>query len=315
MSAWIDKVAKSNKIYILPNRFGSLYFFVIFIMILTGATYSNNLIYLLGFFLFSVFSAGMVQTHNNLKGLLLKVIRVEDSHEGDMVRVIVELTNSTKNIKQTIRVQLYDKDLRQEIPAKFDILHPHKSMTAELLVKAPKRGEYKLGRLKLYTNFPLGLFVAWLYEVPDNVSYFVYPKNKDFNSKFQLYGEEKKKKKRRLLSVQSDNDFKEHKRYQVGESHRHIDWKVYARKRLLLVKAFDGESGEHRVFRYHELKHLNFEQRLQQLTYWISFAKKGNHNFRLDLPNRKVSFGSGTTHVQRCLRELAIFEEGSTRAS
>lgn len=302
------KLLKSNKIYIIPNRFGALYMLVIFIMILTGATYSNNLIYLLGFFLFSVFVSGMVQTHSNINGVEVQVTSIDDSYEREVVRIHMIFKNRTKKIKQTLRAQLpKDSMYRLEIPAKADIVEAHKMVYASFEMNHHTRGVYSSPRLKVYTNFPMGLFVSWMYQISDK-KYYIYPRPENFaGSKYQLIGESQELREGKTIDKQTDSDFREHREYRQGESYRHIDWKAYARKRPLLVKTFEGDSGVQKVFDYSKLVKLTPEKRLRQLSFWITESLRAHESFQLILPTERTGMGDGLSHARRCLRALAVF--------
>jgi uncharacterized protein (DUF58 family) len=307
-----DWIFQFNKIYIFPTKYGLLYLLVIFIMILTGATYANNLIYLLGFFLFSVFASGMVQTHSNLNGTDVEVVQVEDTFAGEPARIHLKVKNQTKKLKQTLRVQVADKKIRDEIPAKAEIVEAHKSVACSFYVQAKTRGCFDLPRLKVYTNFPVGLFESWMFQAAER-HYFVYPSPENYSgSLYRLWGEADKVISGKNLSHQTDSDFKEHRPYRAGESYRHIDWKAFARKRPLLVKTFDGDTGVKKIYCYADLGHLNPEQRLRQLSFWITESLRAHEPFQLVLPNFKSALGEGSAHARTCLRELASFPGAMT---
>lgn len=302
-----DNLLSNDKIYILPNRFGMLYMLVILIMILTGATYANNLIYLLGFFLFSVFVSGMVQTHSNINGVELQVTLIEDTYEDDPVKIYLVFKNRTKKTKQTLRAQLSNSDYQLEIPAKADIVESHKSASAVLEISGHKRGYYKCPKLKVYTNFPMGLFISWMYKYSEK-SFYIYPKPQNyFGSKFRLIGDSEEQKEGKALDKKTDTDFREHREYRQGESYRHIDWKAYARKRPLMVKTFEGESGRQKVFDYSSLVHLNSEERLRQLSYWITESLRSQDSFQIIMPGEKSGMSHGITHAKACLQLLAVY--------
>lgn len=299
---------KNKKIYIIPNRFGHLYLLVIIIMVLTGATYSNNLIYLLGFFLFSVFASGMVQTHSNLNGTDADVLSIEDAFADQPVTIHLKVINETKKTKQTLRLQMADKKYRDEVPAKADIVESHKSVSCRLTMRPHTRGCYQLGKLKLYTNYPVGLFESWMYLKFDK-KYYIYPRPIDHvGDQYRLFGDEKDKIKGANLARQTDTDFREHRVYRPGEPYRHVDWKAFARSRDLLVKTFEGDSGVQKIFVYDDLKSLDPEKRLEQLSFWISESMKNEEGFQLVLPHFRSSMGDGVQHAKFCLRALAEFQ-------
>src|SRR3954470_4342296 len=97
---------KDGKIYILPTRFGFVFLFSVVLMLLAGAIYSNNLVNLLAFFLLAIALVAMVQTHNNLKNITLKLVHTEPGFADDVVHMTAALENSSQTARFLIETRL-----------------------------------------------------------------------------------------------------------------------------------------------------------------------------------------------------------------
>ena len=75
---------KKEKTYIIPNWYGVIFGFSILAAILLAATYSNNLVYVVAFFMLGLFLLGMVQANSNLKSLYLEKIEFALAQEENM---------------------------------------------------------------------------------------------------------------------------------------------------------------------------------------------------------------------------------------
>jgi hypothetical protein len=71
-----------RRIYILPTRFGVLYAFALFAMLLASMNYNNSLGFGLTFLLGSLALVAMLHCHRNLSGLVVEGVTAGDSFEG-----------------------------------------------------------------------------------------------------------------------------------------------------------------------------------------------------------------------------------------
>jgi uncharacterized protein (DUF58 family) len=299
---------REYKIYILPTGHGLLFIAGVFVMILTGATYGNNLIYLLAFSLFSVVMVGMVQTHANLRKVKLNSAPPEDGFVGEWTRAEIRLHHKNKVARQSLSVRLKKDPRMQSKSALIDSLPAEGSARVFVPVKGLKRGVFTLPSWVIETRAPLGLFRSWMY-VNAGAEIYFYP---------ALHGEKKlprgggrgedREPPARTARISEEMDFREHRAYVRGESHRHIDWKIVARRGDYLTKVFEGESGEPHRFDYSSLEGLDRETRLSQLSLWIHEAQLKHLAFEMRLPEKRIPAGRGSPHAKAALRELARFE-------
>ncbi len=70
-----SQTLSQKNIFILPTAAGVVYGLLLLVMLITGINYQNSLIYLLTFILGALFVGAMHQTHRNLSGLSVALVR------------------------------------------------------------------------------------------------------------------------------------------------------------------------------------------------------------------------------------------------
>ena len=167
---------KREQIYILPTGHGLMFAFGILVMILTAATYNNNLIYLLGFLLFAVLVVSMLMTHQNLKGVSLIQVWAEDSEAGSEIPIRFRLANKFKNEAYALRVRAKGQRINLEKKPQILQLGDQASQSGLILLSPKSRGVYRCPSIILESVYPLGLFRAWKSYPQTDLQIYVYPK-------------------------------------------------------------------------------------------------------------------------------------------
>lgn len=257
-------------------------------MILVGATYSNNMVFIMAFILFSLGNIAMIQTHHNLNGLTILDVYVDSGFAESQSRVTFRVQTQKK--KSFFALTLEQKGLE----AIADVIEADRINLVTGHIQFSKRGKYKLNRVKVKTVFPYGLFVAWQWHTVQ-AEYFVYPK--PFGS----------------LTPQSStlvegDDFSGLKRYRDGDSLKHVDWKAVSRGRPMMIKEFNEGVPSTQIFDISSIPIINPEEKLSQLSQWVSDAFKERNSFGLILGDRRIHASNGREHLHRCLSELAKYE-------
>jgi len=291
-----------GKVYIIPTRFGLVFFAGIVIMLLVGATYANNLVNLLAFFLLAITLVAMVQTHNNLKDIKLHVITHDSAFADSLMTFTVALENTSQETRFNIDVRFanlkHSRDLESSHP-----LIAKAVVRQKTIYEVKKRGQFSIEKVKVSTVYPVGLFYAWMWLKTDS-TYIVYPK-RDGLLNLPTTAWENGVALSQYQSKGGD-DFNGHRRYVQGDSSHRIDWKAYARGRPLLVKEFNEGNPSALLFDYHRLSHLGTEEKISQLAKWIDQAKQARLTYALQLPHKLISAGDDLHHYERCLQELAL---------
>lgn len=302
----------ANRIYILPTGYGVLFLLSALAMILTGATYSNNLVYILAFLLFSIFFVSMVHTHANLVGLRLHLLECLDAPAGDEIRVNLQLESLARATRQALEVEPMDplvkKNLWAQRGSRLDVLPSGESKMVSVTLAPRPRGLHALPGFRLSTTFPLGLFRAWMrVSFPDKV--YVYPRPEG-ELMLRPQGGSGAQMEEPLMGPNAQGvEFEEHRKYVLGESYRRIDWKVYARGRPLMIKNYAGEVQENYSLKWEDLAPWEEEKRLSQLALWVRQAQQKEALYELRLPTETISWGSGKEQFKKCQRSLAAFSQ------
>ena len=299
--------ADRKRIYILPTRFGLVFIIGAILMILIGASYQNNLVNLLAYFMLSLIFIAMFQTHANLTRI--SVANVET--EGGFAGTEVVFTTTLLNESDTPRFALEADYAKLQILSRYENHQPllgRGTLKLRTSYRADQRGRFELKRVKLSTSYPLGLFRAWIWQVVDK-SYFVYPERKSIRP---LPAPALTSETGIATTGEAGDDFHGHRRFATGDSAKHIDWKARARGRPLLVKQFTGgDTGAHELD-WARLSSLSDEDRLSQLAEWIDLIRKTKSPYSLKLPGTNVAASQGLQHSIRCLELLAAFQRRSS---
>jgi uncharacterized protein (DUF58 family) len=181
---------------------------------------------------------------------------------------------------------------------------PLTSATGELRLPAQTRGRLTLGRVRVFTTFPLGLFYAWS-NVDLNVDCIVYPKPESGNVPLPppLLGAHAG-----TQSGSGHDDFAGLRNYHPGDSLRHVAWKAVARGQPVLTKQFSGlAEGELWLEWQFTPAELGTEARISRLARWVIDAQYAGQVFGMRLPHIQIAPGSGAAHEEQCLTALALF--------
>ncbi len=298
------RMIQSNRIYIIPSGRGFLFLAAIVILVLTGATYNNNLIFLLAFFMFAVFVVSMLQTHYNIKGVRLQFGSAEEGFEGDPFTLHMELVQKRARHKRNLEIRLASKKFVNVSHNREEILPQESAKLVRIEVRAWRRGIHKMPDVILETYYPLGMFRAWKVFRFD-ASLVVYPRPevkqalvpRSYESGHEDLG----------LRTSPEGDFGELKNYIMGESYHQIAWKHYARTGELYSKVHWGEEHKHYVIPWLASgpAGAEVESALRTMSGWIKTALEENATFEMESPAQKIEPSKGVDHARRCWRALA----------
>jgi uncharacterized protein (DUF58 family) len=295
------RMVRENQIYIMPSAMGLVFFLSIVVLVLTAATYNNNLIFILAFFLAALFVVCMLQTHFNLKSVRVQFLSVDDAFEGEKLTLLFQLYQKRFGFKRSLRLRSGSREWTTLEEGRDWLTPRENSKPVRVTIKAFKRGWHPLPTIILETYFPLGLFRAWKVFRPQG-EMVVYPRPRGqrvLESANFSYGEEDLG-----LRTSPEGDFGELKAYQRGESYHQIAWKHYARTGNLYSKVHWGE--EHKFYRIPwDPRGVTTEAYLGQMSQWVKLAVEDNASFEMELPARKIEAGSGTDQAKACWRALA----------
>jgi uncharacterized protein (DUF58 family) len=239
----------------------------------------------------------MHQCQRNLVGLELSYAGVEPVFAGRPAQFRVAITNHAKNSRYGI--QLYAGETVSEIQD----LSPGESKVFVLAIMTENRGWIPLERFGVRTLFPFELFRSWAWLHMD-LRGLVYPCPAEETPPppptQTAHGH-------RQHDARGEEDFAGLRKFNVGDSPRHVAWKAYARSGQLLSKQFAGADTSSQWFDFSAIPGADVEQRLSILTSWIISADRTREDYGLRMPGLEFSPAHGDGHRRRCLEALALF--------
>lgn len=287
-----------RRIFILPTRGGLYFTMVVFVMLLGAMNYSNSLGFVLTFLLVGVGLVGMHHCHRNLLGLQIDASAPADVFAGEHALFRLSLRNPGRLPRYALRV--HDG---ADLDGGLVDVAADASTTVTLFLPTTRRGPVVLPRLRIDSQFPLGLFRAWAWAHLD-VAGLAYPTPRGSaplpaRSNAQQVGQ--------AGSHAGHEDFAGLRPYQRGDPPRLIHWKAYARSGEVLTRQFHDPRQQTQWLDWRALAPQAEEMRLGQLARWIVDAEQAGIAYGLRLPNDEIQPACGAAHRQRCLRLLALF--------
>ncbi len=291
-----------QRIYILPTRHGVTFFITLLVILFGAINYENSLGFMLTFLLGAIGLLGMLYTHENLNHLHVKILASKPVFAGQVAQFPLTLSNHKGNSHLNLKFQSIDGNVSSAS------LSNKEHSKAFVLVNANHRGRIHLKRVKIFTEFPLGLFHAWSW-VELRANCIVYPKPEPHVPKISYQG--------KLLGTRpsediGNDDFAGIREYQKGDAPNHLAWKVIAKTGELQTKHFYADAGNEIWLSWYRLPEtLNTEKRLSILCRCVLDADKHGINYGLEIPDSKIQPASGLHHRHLCLKTLALYGEPS----
>jgi uncharacterized protein (DUF58 family) len=308
VSAWqrsrqgVDRVPvslQSRRIYILPTRSGLVAGVLLFVMLIAGLNYNNNLALLLCFTLGGVALVSMHECHRTLRGLRLISAQAEGTFAQRQGELLLGFENTAAHARLALRLRV------AAVAPRWFELPPCSACIARVGYQALKRGRQHIDRLQLSSDAPLGLFRAWTWlHLP--LEAFIYPLPLALLPLPPTSGEPRLSELSRRL--RGEEEWAWLRPFQDSDPPRSVAWKAYARGAPLLVAHYDAPSGAQRVLTLQPLRALPLERALSQLAEWVLECERRGESYVLELPGRRVPAGHGLAQRRACLEALALYE-------
>lgn len=288
-----------QRIYIVPTRFGYLFGFMVFLMLLGSMNYSNSMGFALTFLLTGLGLVCMHHTHRNLVNLTVRSGRHAPVFAGQNAQFQVVINNTASAHRYALVTSLVDDETD---PAYFDV-PAHGSALARLTIPATQRGLLPAPAFRIFTQFPISLFHAWTWMELD-MQCVVYPLPADSRTEPPpAAGGDSGTPDR----IGGKEDFVGLRSYQRGDASRLIHWKTFPRTGQLMVKQFADPVHHELWLDWDSLPGMETEARLSQLCRWVLDAHRAGKNYGLVLPGFRLDPASSEQHRHECLEALALF--------
>ena len=303
--SWMDRRSPTSKsikltqkrIYIIPSKTGLLFLVLVALMFVNGVNYQNNLIFSFSVLLLSIFITSIVVTYQNMAGLIISAGHGEAVFSGKTTSLHLTIEHNSKKAKDGLNLG-FDRIDNASLPS------VKSKRQIKLNFKTGTRGLLLVPRITLYSIYPVGLFTCWTW-VRLNFEGVVYPR--PLFLPYQYVGQAEPGEESAVQSVSSGvDDFRGFRKYQAGDSLKHVAWRQFAKTNQLLTKEFEQPQAQGHWLDWDALPGYKIEQRLQILCGWVVRSHEENREYGLALPGLKISAGRGDLHQQACLRALAL---------
>jgi uncharacterized protein (DUF58 family) len=308
--SWLDRriktrhelLLKQNVIYIVPSRTGLVFLFMVLLILLMGINFQNNLVYMVCFWLGALLVINILHTYRNLAGLIIRGVRGEPCFAGERALFELELENQSARTRYSIELGWPGQDwIQLDVPAGGTV-------RVRLNVDTEYRGWLNAPRLKLLTRYPTGLARAWAYAQLDTRA-LVYPKP-ELGLQLNNAHNQGNEQDDGAVVRGGSTDFEGVRDYQLGDSIRQIHWPAFARTRELASKTFVDYQSDDLWLDWNHLTMQGTEARLSHLTARVLELFEQRQPWGLRLPGVELSPEISVAHRDRCLAELALWQQG-----
>jgi uncharacterized protein (DUF58 family) len=286
----------SRRIYIVPTRLGVGYAALLFAMLLAGLNYANNLALALTFLLAAAGWVAMHACHRNLKGLSITPAGTRAPFAGAAAEFAFTLAAPAAHED----IVLVAGGRRAGAAS----VAPGRAALARVQLPTSRRGRVRLGRLRLESRFPLGLFTAWTWLHPD-VDCLVYPRPAAAGAAGPPPAADAGAA--HDGRARGEEDFAGLVPFRPGDAPRRIAWKAWARGGELQVKAFTGAARAPVMLDLEDAPGTDLEARLARLARWIVDAERRGDRYGVRAGREELRPGGGLAHRNRCLALLATY--------
>jgi len=287
----------NRNIFILPSGFGFSYLTFVFILFLLGTNYQNNVIILLSYLFASVFISAMLQSFFNLSGLKLHCHQQVSTYAKQ--RAYFALTIDSDKSRYSLHFQFSDQERHKQ--KKIDV----GTTVVNIPYYAEKRGVHIPGRIKVSSEYSLGLFTCWT-QLDFGSEVITYPEQKQFQNLHTSLSAHQDDE-HGINVVEGGDDFGDLRQYRPGESLSQIAWKQLARGQGWLSKTNQQQQGADVWLTLNDLPGADLEVKLQMLCFLMLEQYQQGQNWALDLGNEKVAPNIGRKHLNHCLTLLAHY--------
>jgi len=282
-----------RRIYVLPTGFGGAFGLLLFVMLLGALNYANNPALLLTCLFGAAAGASLFAGFRVMNGLSLERVGADECHAGSPLTLHLRFAPSGHG-RPSLRVRAGDTETAFALPRGVE-------GGTNVSLATTERGWMRAGRLRVSTDYPLGLFHIWSWLNPD-AEFLVYPAienpapplpSGDVRGDF-------------ASRAGAGEDHAGLRDYRVTDPPRLIAWKASARHDALLVRDAEHRSDDALVLDYATLHGLDHEARIRRLTAWVLAADAAQRDYLVRIPSGTFGPGAGAVQRHACLRALAL---------
>jgi uncharacterized protein (DUF58 family) len=282
-----------RRIYVLPTRFGLMFSAVLLVMLMGALNYNNNPALLLTCLLGAACYQSVFQAFRSINAVELRALQGEPCSAGDALYINLSF-HADRRVRRSLRLRIADLETVFDIAA-------GSSDRVRVSVPAAQRGWCGIGRIRLFSEYPFGLFQVWSWLNPDFRA-LVYPRSESGAPPLPQADDAAAE----VTARRAGDEFAMLRDYHPSDPRRLIAWKASARHDTLLVKEFEQRRGHDVALEWTATAALTYEARISRLAAWVLAAEAAQLRYVLRLPDETVGPGLGPEHRHACLRALAL---------
>jgi len=298
-----------RRIYVVPTRFGLMFSLMQVVMLLGALNYNNNPALLLTCLLGAAAYQSVFAGFGALNRVALRAIKTLPCNAGESLRLTLFFRGDAAP-RQSLRCRMENATAADSSAARFDqhVFDIPADADANVTVELPsaRRGWQPIGRVRVWSEYPFGLFHVWSWLHPDTRA-LIYPRSEANPPPLPHDGDAAQAQSVR----RSGDEFGMLRDYHPSDPRRLIAWKASARHGSLLVKEFEQRQSREVVLDWKHIEGLDYEARISRLAAWVERAETAGAPYVLALPLARLGPGLGSEHRDACLRELALLPDAN----
>ena len=289
----------AHRVHIRPSRAGLAFALLLLALWLAAVNYQLALGHALTWFAVACAITDLLFASRNLAGLALSATPGPLVAAGGNARFELRLINRSARPRHAIAVVA---NAPLAAPELVDVDAGGGATSVTVLLPAGARGWRQAPAVRLSSNFPLGLFHAWCHWQPE-ARVLVYPRPEQPAPALPANISAQHPPQAELAGVAA---------YRSGDPLRRLAWRHIARHddEHLYSKQFEQAGSEDHddvLLDYAALPpQLDREARLSRLCAWLLAAEHANLTYGLRLEQTLIAPGQGPSHLDACLRALAL---------
>jgi uncharacterized protein (DUF58 family) len=296
-----------RRIYVVPTRFGLVFSLMLIVMLLGALNYNNNPALLLTCLLAAAAYQSVFSGFGALNRVELRAIKAQACSAGENLHLALFFSGDGA-ARQSLRCRMENAAPTDISTAGFDgqvfDIPAEDDGRVATELPAPRRGWQAIGRIRVWSEYPYGLFHVWSWLHPDTRA-LIYPRAEAHPPPLPHDGDAAQSQSVR----RSGDEFGMLRDYHPSDPRRLIAWKASARHGSLLVKEFEQRQSREVVLDWQHIEGLDYEARISRLAAWVERAEAAGAPYSLALPHLRLGPGLGSEHRDACLRELALLPD------
>jgi len=302
---WHDRLPRTDhvqlgrrNVYILPTRAGLMLAVTLVLLLIGSINYQLNLGYLLTFLLAGCAAAGMVVSHETLRGLALHLPAPGSVFAGESAVLDVKLVNAARRPRPAIGLALQGSRhwAWADVPAQGEA-------RVQVSFKPPRRGLHPVPTLVAETRYPLGTFRVWTVWRPA-AQVLVYPAPEPHPP--PLPPGEPRAGQGLAGMARPSGEFDGVRAWRRGDPMKLLVWKKFAKTGELVSRDTQQAQRLELWLDFSRTNTFDPEAAIARLTAWVLAADAQNLDWGLRLPGLEIAPDSGAAHRLRCLEALAL---------